>query len=142
MILENICIGKRNGIAKLYLGGSNSTINPRMVDVYNDISWSKFSGLRRRKFVECQMFTLDTILKKHKYPIGFEVLVIDVEGAEKEVLRGFSISKWQPRMAIVETHEKNEDKRLSKKAKWINAFFSKHNYRKIYSDHINSVYKR
>lgn len=140
IILEQCCIGKENGTIQLYLGGSTSTIKTEMIETYNSIEWAKFGGLREDRFVECEMFTLDTLLKKHNQAIGFEVLVIDVEGAELDVLSGFTLEKWQPQMVIIEAHEQSDDERLSAKAHKINEYFEE--YKKIYSDHINNIYAR
>lgn len=138
--LINVCVGLYNASAKLYLGGSNSTTKSEMIDIYNDIEWSKFSGLNEDNFLVCQLFTLDTMLKAYNCPFKFEVLSIDVEGAEIDILLGFTVREWWPKMVIIETHEKNEDKRLAEKSNWINVFFEAFEYEKIYSDHINSVY--
>lgn len=138
--VEGVCIGEKKGVARLYSGGSNSTTKAKMVDIYNDIEWAKISGLRLDKYHKCAMVTLDYLLMRHDYQSGFEVLVIDVEGAEIDVLKGFDIQYWQPQLAIVETHKHNEDKRLARKSRWIDMYFCKHGYEEIYSDDINSVY--
>lgn len=141
VILERCCIGSKNDTVKLYLGGSNSTIKPEMVDIYNGIEWSKFSGLDADKFIECEMVTLDFLLEKYEWQPGFEVLIIDVEGAELDVLDGFSIDRYRPKLVIVETHELEPHKELSEKAGGINRYFDNHSYSKIYTDHINSIYE-
>ncbi len=139
---ECFCIGKENGGIELYLGGSNSTTNPKMVEIYNDIEWARISGLTLDKFIQCELMTLDTLLEMYDRQPNFEVLVIDVEGAEIDVLKGFDIQKWQPQLAIVETHKHNDDKRLARKARWIDMYFCKYGYEEIYSDYINSIYVR
>ncbi len=35
-----------------------------------------------------------------------DVMVIDVEGLEWPILRGFTIAKWRPKLVIVEIQEK------------------------------------
>ena len=142
VILERCCVGKRNDTVRLYLGGSNSTIKRKMVDVYNEIEWSRISGLDPDKFIECELYTLDHLLQKHDWQPGFELLSIDVEGAEIDVLRGFSIDTYRPRLVIVETHELNEERALARKSRWINAYFERHHYQKIYTDVINSIYQK
>ena len=37
-------------------------------------------------------------------PAGFDFLSIDVEGHEIEVLRGFDIARWRPRLILLEDH--------------------------------------
>lgn len=142
IILENCCIGRENGRTKLYLGGSNSTIISEMIDVYNSMGWSRISGLNREKFIECDLFTLDFILDKHNWQPRFDVLIIDVEGAELDVLSGFSLDKWFPKIAIVETHALYPDECLGGNAETINEYFADCRYQKISEDHINSIYVR
>ena len=48
--------------------------------------------------------TLDSVLEEAGAPAGFDFLSIDVEGHELEVLRGFSIARWRPRLILLEDH--------------------------------------
>lgn len=50
------------------------------------------------------VMTLDSILEKHGWQPDFELLVVDVEDYEREVLNGFTLAKWRPKLAIIETH--------------------------------------
>lgn len=141
VILEQCCVGKECGVTHLYLGGSNTTIKRKMVDIYNSLEWSKISGLNPNVFIDCEIHTLDCLLSKHDFKPNFEVLSIDVEGAEIDVLKGFTISKYLPKLVIIETHEKYPDSRLARKSRWINTYFFKYGYTKIHSDIINSIYR-
>ncbi|WP_413267761.1 FkbM family methyltransferase [Floridanema flaviceps] len=53
--------------------------------------------------------TLDELLKRYNSPLEFELLSIDVEGAEMEVLRGFSIAHFKPKIVIVEDNSHGEN---------------------------------
>ena len=48
--------------------------------------------------------TLDSVLEEARAPEHFDFLSIDVEGHEIEVLRGFDIARWQPRLILLEDH--------------------------------------
>ena len=48
--------------------------------------------------------TLDSVLEEAQAPTRFDFLSIDVEGHELEVLRGFDIARWQPRLILLEDH--------------------------------------
>ncbi|HET9715834.1 MAG TPA: FkbM family methyltransferase [Pseudolabrys sp.] len=48
--------------------------------------------------------TLDSILDEAGTPAAFDFLSIDVEGHEIEVLRGFDIARWRPRLILIEDH--------------------------------------
>jgi len=135
-------VGRESCVTELYIGGSISTIKKEMIAIYNDLDWSKIAGLDEQKSIRVAMTTLDILLDGHNVLPGFELLVIDVEGAEIDVLDGFSILEWQPQMCIVEAHEKYPDKRLNAKARHINRYFKTVGYRKIHADTINSIYVR
>lgn len=138
--VEQCCVGDKKGQSRLYLGGSLSTTKLETVETYNSLDWSQSSGLRDSEYILVPQHTLDSLLEKYNWPVGFEVLVIDVEGAELDVLQGFSVERWMPKLCIVETHELYQDMRLSGKSKPISEYFEKVGYKKIYADYINSIF--
>ena len=54
--------------------------------------------------IDVPIRTLDSVLEEAGTPAGFDFLSIDVEGHEIEVLRGFDIARWQPRLILLEDH--------------------------------------
>jgi FkbM family methyltransferase len=130
------------GETKLYLGGSLSTTSKTRVEVYQDVWWAKSSRLSLDRHATVNVSTLDHMLEKHKVPIGFEMLVIDVEGAEAQVLNGMDIDKYQPQLMMVETHEELEDERLNRTAVAVESLLSHYGYEKVYANYINTVYRR
>lgn len=142
VIVENCAILDYNGKVKLYLGGSLSTTSEERVKVYQTIKWAKGSRLDLDRFDMVNAFTLDHMFEKHKIPADFEMLVIDVEGAEAQVLKGLSFDKWRPKLMMIETHEKYEDSRLSKTAIEIYDIVWYWGYVKLFANHINTVYRR
>ncbi len=137
-----LAVSDNAGMTKLYLGGSLSTIRPDMVEVYGSMQWSSFVGLDRERFIEVPVTTLDIILEACSWRPSFELLVIDVEGAELEVLSAFDIEIWDPAMVVIETHEKFPEQRISYKYSAIAGRFDFHGYKQIYGDTINSVFVR
>ena len=91
--LVNLAIGREVEIAKLYLGGSLTTIKKEAVETYQGIDWARSSRLDLNRFIECGVEKLDNVLEKLQIKPGFDVLVIDVEGAEEDVMEGFDLSK-------------------------------------------------
>ncbi|WP_168192781.1 FkbM family methyltransferase [Undibacter mobilis] len=61
-------------------------------------------GARPEKVIEVPVRTLDSILEEAQAPVAFDFLSIDVEGHEIEVLRGFDLRRWQPRLVMIEDH--------------------------------------
>ena len=140
VMVRPYAIGRRNMSIPLYLGGSLTTTKKDVIAVYNDLGWSRIAGLDEANSIYVKCYTLDYMLMDSAWQPGFDLLVVDVEGAEVDVLSGFSIGHWQPQLVIIEAHEQYPDVRLSAKAKPINRYFKRNGYRKIYSDTINSIF--
>lgn len=51
---------------------------------------------------EIPIYTLDDLLMQVRAPSPLDLVSIDVEGTEWEILKGFTLSKWQPRIVIIE----------------------------------------
>lgn len=54
--------------------------------------------------IDVPIRTLDSILEEAGALPGFDFLSIDVEGHEIEVLSGFDIHRWKPRLILLEDH--------------------------------------
>jgi FkbM family methyltransferase len=61
-------------------------------------------GAKPETVIEVPIRTLDSVLVEAQAPAHFDFLSIDVEGHELEVLRGFDIARWQPRLILLEDH--------------------------------------
>jgi FkbM family methyltransferase len=61
-------------------------------------------GATPEKVIEVPVTTLDAVLAEAGAEPGFDFLSIDVEGHELEVLRGFDIARWHPRLILLEDH--------------------------------------
>ena len=142
VIVLPIAISDRTGTTELYLGGSLSTIRPEMVDIYGSMGWSRSTGLGDGRSIVVPTTTLDLVLDECGWDPEFELLVIDVEGAEMQVLDAFDISRWAPEMIVIETHEMYPDKKISYKAGAILGRLDFHGYIHVHGDTINSVLVR
>lgn len=84
--------------------GAFSTLKPELKEDFKKYGkwcpgWKK---------VEIPMRTLDSILEEYKINIPIDILSIDVEGTEIDVLKGFNINKYKPRVLIVEAMKKHD----------------------------------
>lgn len=61
-------------------------------------------GATPEAVIEVPIRTLDSVLEEAQAPERFDFLSIDVEGHEIEVLRGFDIARWRPRLILLEDH--------------------------------------
>lgn len=102
------CIGKEYGVVTLGVGEYGASA---------DSKENRFS---------VEQYTLDEFLQIQQVPKRFDLLVIDVEGSELDVLAGFTLSTWQPKLIII---ERQPDLKLD-------------GYEHIYSDWINDIFRR
>jgi FkbM family methyltransferase len=61
-------------------------------------------GATPQSVIEVPIRTLDSVLTEAGAPDKFDFLSIDVEGHEIEVLSGFDVARWQPRLILLEDH--------------------------------------
>jgi FkbM family methyltransferase len=139
----NCAIGSIEEQTDLYVGDYLTTLDPKYVEIYGEIEWSKKIKFNKQRTNKVR---LDNILKKYKVKSNFDLLVVDVEGFEEDVFSSFSIEYWRPKMIIVElcdvhfsfqkynyaitSHKNLRQKILS------------NNYKQIFVDHINTVFVR
>jgi len=65
------------------------------------------TGVTAAAAIDVPVRTLDDILTEAKAQTPIDFLSIDVEGHEVEVLRGFDIGRWRPRLIMLEDHVAN-----------------------------------
>jgi FkbM family methyltransferase len=76
----------------LHLAGIHSSLDPAL-----NISTEVPDGA-----IEVPIRTLDQILVEAKAPAPLDFVSIDVEGLELDVLAGFDLARWQPRLMLIE----------------------------------------
>lgn len=92
-----------------------------------------------------QLRTLDSILRFEQIGYGFDLLSIDVEFAECEVLSGFTLKDWMPRMVIIELCEMHDEPKhtWAKPARdMAYGLFPPAGYRVVHVDMINTIFVR
>jgi hypothetical protein len=67
------------------------------------------TGVAAESAIEVPARTLDDILEEAKAPAPIDFVSIDVEGHEVEVLKGFDLRRWQPRLLLIEDQVSNLD---------------------------------
>ncbi len=139
VIVSNYAIGKEAKMVEILIGGPLSTINLKVKRNFESLKWAK-SNFKGRK-IKCKQITLDQYLNENKVMPEFELLSIDVEGYEWDVLQGFNIKKWLPKMVIIELHDQNDDyKIIREECNNIVNYFDKNEYKVIFKDFTNTIY--
>ena len=123
-----------DGSVRLYING-NPTIDLETVD---KAPWGE--EYDKAVYVDVPCVTLNSALAKEMWPPFFDLLVIDVEGAELQVLQGIDLIKWTPMMVILETHTGNSDVRRQIHSKVLESYMSGQPYVCIQRDGLNSIY--
>lgn len=83
--------------------------------------------------VNVPMKTLDTILTDYPAVDKIDFLSIDTEGTELEVLKGFDIARWMPKLFVIENNYNDP---------WIEEYLKPFGYTKVLRNQVNDFYTR
>lgn len=134
-----MAVSDEAGSLTLNLAGPLSTISHEQFIEYESQDWSSPSIEDLR--IEVQTQTLDNILRQHGFKRNFELLIIDVEGFEENVLRGFTLDQWKPKMIIIELADFHPTLVASKLSHIrCREIIQSKGYQIIYRDSINTIY--
>jgi len=78
----------------LHVSGPHSSLKPELA----------VTGVVTKNTIDVPVRTLDDILEEAKAPVPIDFVSIDVEGHEVEVLSGFDLARWRPRLVLIEDH--------------------------------------
>ena len=81
----------------LHLSGPHSSLKRELA----------VTGVVARDTVDVPARTLDDILEQARAPSPIDFVSIDVEGHEVDVLSGFDLARWRPRLVLIEDHVTN-----------------------------------
>jgi FkbM family methyltransferase len=81
----------------LHLSGPHSSLKRELA----------VTGVVAKAAIAVPVRTLDDILEEAKAPAPIDFVSIDVEGHEIEVLSGFDLARWRPRLILIEDHVTN-----------------------------------
>ena len=101
----------------------------------------KISSIGPKLFLS-RVLKLDTILDITGIRPLFDLLVIDVDFGEIEVLSGFYIDYWKPKLVIIELHEESQHPLSEDVRQFAMPYFAAAGYEKIYKDGINTIFNR
>ncbi|MBD2578963.1 FkbM family methyltransferase [Oscillatoria sp. FACHB-1406] len=87
------------------------------------------------KAVRVVATTLDLIFEQYKIPANFELLSLDVEGAELSALKGLSLDRYKPRLILVEDNSNGADWQI---ARYLKAW----DYQRVHRTGVNDWYVR
>ena len=133
-------VGDTEGDIEITIAGSLTTTSRALLEAYKGIEWSKQS-VENASAVRVHQTTLDALLERRVGARPIDLLVIDVEGAEAAVLRGFSLARWKPRMLIIElVHTHPDLHSVSAGDAHLQRLIEEAGYSVVYKDSINTVF--
>tara|TARA_B110000261_G_C12931364_1_gene296656 strand:+ start:56 stop:751 length:696 start_codon:yes stop_codon:yes gene_type:complete len=144
IITLNVGCGCKKEDLTITVANTLSTMDSQMLEMYKNATWAQ-STLKNSYETDIKIEKLDTLLEENNIPCDFDIFVLDVEGYEEEVLKGFSLDFYKPKMVIIEIPDTHPDfihnKDFLDKCKRIRNILNK-NYKLIFNDIVDNVYIR
>jgi FkbM family methyltransferase len=94
MVFDVACSSPENSgkSSSLHVAGLHTSLNPNFF----------ITDMRRDRIIAVPIRTLDDILIEARAPTPVDFVSIDVESHEIEVLKGFDLDRWRPRLLLIE----------------------------------------
>lgn len=139
----NVALGECEGEVEIIDADTLSTIDKDVINIYSKTPQfaSAFNG--NESFHKVKLNTLNNILDESSIT-NIDLLVLDVEGYEENVLKGFSIEQYNPSIFIIEIGDQHPDfvnnKVMMNKYKFLRNYFKTNNYTLLVNDIVDNVY--
>ena len=136
-------MGEIKGEVTIIDADTLSTIDTNVIDIYSKIPQFKNFFTNNNNYHKVKMNTLDNILQENSIA-NIDILVLDVEGYEENVLKGFSIANYKPPIFIIEIGDQHPDfinnTIMMTKYKKLREYFRINNYTLLINDIVDNVY--
>lgn len=138
----NIALGDKEEETVIIDAGTLSTMDKDVLNTYSNVP--QFSiHFHNNNSHKVNVKTFDSILQENNIT-DIDILVLDVEGYEENVLKGFSIEKHYPRIFIIEIADQHPDfinnVAMMNKYRYLRDYFEKNNYTLLVNDIVDNVY--
>jgi len=139
----NLAIGDSKGEVNILDAGTLSTIDKDILQVYTNTPQFASYVNNNNKYYTVKLDTLNNILQENRIS-NIDLLVLDVEGYEENVLKGFSVQKYNPTIIIIEISDQHPDfinnNIMMNKYKMLRNYFKTNNYSLLVNDIVDNVY--
>ena len=139
----NLALGEIKGEVTIIDADTLSTIDTNVIDIYSKIPQFKSYFTNNNNYHKVKMNTLDNILEENSIT-NIDILVLDVEGYEENILKGFSIANYNPAIFIIEIADQHPDfinnTIMMTKYKNLRDYFKINNYTLLVNDIVDNVY--
>jgi len=141
----NIAVGSKIDKLEITDGDTLSTMDSETLEVYKKTDWSVNYFQNARTYL-IDVEPLNDILSKNNITADFDLFVLDVEGYETEVLNGFNIDLYKPKIVIIEIADQHNDfvhnEIIMSKYANIRKHFKENNYSLLVNDIVDNIYVR
>jgi FkbM family methyltransferase len=143
-ICLNVGCGSKEEELEITVANTLSTIDNEMLEMYKKSRWAQ-STLQGSYKTKIKIEKLDVLLKENSISPDFDVFILDVEGYEEEVLKGFSLDYYKPKIIVIEIPDEHPDfisnSNFINKCKRIRKTLNS-NYKLVLKDIVDNVYIR
>lgn len=135
-------VGAIPGELTLFVAGELTTGDAAVAEIHRQLEWAR--GYHTGRTLAVQQYRLDALMRKHRILRGFDLLVVDVEGAEECVFDSFDLEEFRPRMMIVELEDVHPSfdvfPVMKDRALRVRQRITDIGYVEIYRDSINTIF--
>ncbi|WP_267895382.1 FkbM family methyltransferase [Streptomyces sp. CB01373] len=98
-----VAVGTVPGRSRFHrvVAGPGQTGGSGLSTLRDDVAGRHRTNGWRTETLDVEVVTLESVLRAHAAP-GFDLLKVDVEGAEADVLASADLQHWRPRVVVVE----------------------------------------
>lgn len=140
-----IAAGEKKDILEIVDADTLSTMDGDTLQLYLNTNWAK-NNFKNATRCKVSVEPLDTILPINNINKNFDLFVLDVEGFEENVLKGFSVEMYKPKIIVIEIADQHEsfihNSALMQKFKRLRDYFKLHGYSLLVNDIVDNVYIR
>lgn len=119
-----------------------STIDKDVIDIYSKVPGFS-NNFKNNNYHKIKINKLDNILEQNNIT-DIDIIILDVEGYEENVLNGFTIEKYNPRIFIIEIADQHpnfiNNEIMMKKYKVLRNYFNDHKYSLLVNDIVDNFY--
>ncbi len=134
-------VGATDGVATLWQNGPCSTLSDDEHALNMREGVVLEAEIRR---IDVSLRRLDGVLAEAGVTQGFDLLVVDVDGAEEAVFAGFDLKRWRPRFLFVELVEDTPhfagQTGLIAAARRVREHIAAQGYGEVYRDSANTIF--
>ena len=138
----NVAAGANEETLQIIEADTLSTMDNDTLEVYKNASWTSHI-VKNKNMIDVTVKKLDTILEEANIN-NIDVMVLDVEGYEVNVFKGFNINHYKPKMIIIEIGDQFADyvnnAKIMEKFATLRNILSDAGYKLICNDVVDNVY--